>query len=105
LNELLSQSPILKESDEDKDNEGNASTTAKMNGVRFCLGVPPGHLIAPGWLKKDDKGKGHDENGAVAVGTSTPTVIPLCVHIPPGILGHLTGTVGSTTSTTSTATP
>jgi peptidoglycan hydrolase-like protein with peptidoglycan-binding domain len=68
-------------------NDELASTTVGLEdqgGVKVaCAIVPPGHLIAPGWLKK---------NGNVA-----PTV-PACQTLPPGILGH----IGSSTTPTTT---
>jgi peptidoglycan hydrolase-like protein with peptidoglycan-binding domain len=39
---------------------------------RLCAKVPPGHLIAPGWLRK---------NGGVA------PIVPLCQTLPGGIIG------------------
>ncbi len=51
-----------------------------------CAMVPPGHLVAPGWLKK---------HGGVA------PVVPTCQTLPPGIANKL----GTTTPPTGTTTP
>jgi peptidoglycan hydrolase-like protein with peptidoglycan-binding domain len=61
--------------------ETNGSSTVP------CAMVPPGHLIAPGWLK---------HNGGVV--PTVPTV-PTCQILPPGILMKLTGTTTTSTST------
>ncbi|MEK7635782.1 MAG: fibronectin type III domain-containing protein [Patescibacteria group bacterium] len=87
--------------DEDNDDENNDNEKIFKTG-RLCAIVPPGHLIAPGWLKKyedDDR-----------------SIIPLCQILPYGIakkLGQATSTPDitapiisaiSTNDTTSTAT-
>jgi len=100
LNELLEQHPVafveIKESDnelrfkfrktdddEDKDNRGRGRAERQL-----CAIVPPGHLIAPGWLKKHGK-----------------PLIPPCQVLPPGIAKKLGIIIPSPTSTTSTSTP
>jgi peptidoglycan hydrolase-like protein with peptidoglycan-binding domain len=62
---------------EDGDNRGQ--------GKRLCAKVPPGHLIAPGWLRK---------NGGVA------PIVPECQKLPGGIIGKLGSTTPTTGSTT-----
>lgn len=52
---------------------------------KLCAKVPPGHLIAPGWLKK---------NGGVA------PLVPTCQKLPPGIIGKLGSSTPGTGSTT-----
>lgn len=52
---------------------------------KLCANVPPGHLIAPGWLKKN--------NGVVPV-------IPPCQILPPGISNQINGTPTTTPDTT-----
>ena len=55
------------------------STGASGNqgqGKRLCAIVPPGHLIAPGWLKK--------QGGVLPI-------VPTCQTLPPGIWGKVTG--------------
>ncbi|MBX4200049.1 peptidoglycan-binding protein [Candidatus Parcubacteria bacterium] len=91
LNEFLREHPIAWETgtstatstrhreDGDEDNEGK----------RPCAIVPPGHLIAPGWLKKHD-------------GDDKP-VVPLCQKLPPGIWDKLEH--GTTTPPQGTTTP
>jgi peptidoglycan hydrolase-like protein with peptidoglycan-binding domain len=82
LNELLTVRPLAFE-------EGT-TTASTTPGKRVCAAVPPGHLIAPGWLKK---------NGGA------PTV-PVCQTLPPGIFKKLgTGTTTPTTGTTDTTAP
>ena len=63
--------------DEDNDNDGKG---------RPCAIVPPGHLIAPGWLRK--------HNGE-------RPIVPECQTLPPGIERHLDDDDdgGTTTST------
>ena len=58
LNEALDDHPITKEN----------------NTEKHCAIVPPGHLMAPGWLRK--------KNGVVPV-------IPACQVLPPGIAAKL----------------
>ncbi len=49
-----------------------ATTTATTTLGGICLHIPPGHLVAPGWMKKHG-------------GTTTPEALP-CQILPPGIL-------------------
>lgn len=65
LNKLLDEHPI---NSEDKDGDGKKE---------HCAIVPPGHLIAPGWLRKH--------------GNEKP-IVPPCQHLPPGIERPHTGT-------------
>jgi len=62
LKKDLEDRPIAFEDDDGDDARG------EKHGTRVCTHVPPGHLIAPGWLKK---------NGM-------PIVLP-CQKLPPGI--------------------
>lgn len=52
------------------ENNGNATSTVNIGKGRLCVIVPPGHLIAPGWLRHND-----DERLA----------IPPCQKLPHGI--------------------
>lgn len=74
LNKELKQNPIALE-----------FSTATPKVSRLCAIVPQGHLIAPGWLKKQE--------GALPV-------VPVCQTISPGILKQL-----ETASTTLPASP
>jgi peptidoglycan hydrolase-like protein with peptidoglycan-binding domain len=86
LNKDLEDNPIQFEN-------ASSSATSTQNGEngqgeghaygRLCAIVPPGHLIAPGWLRK---------NGGVA------PIVPECQTLPPGIEEQLNGP--SSTSTT-----
>ncbi|MBX4189081.1 peptidoglycan-binding protein [Candidatus Parcubacteria bacterium] len=82
LNNLLRESPVALEN----------GTSTNGQGKRPCAIVPPGHLIAPGWLKK---------NGGVR------PIVPACQTLPPGIAGLLNGstTKGTTTPPVATTTP
>lgn len=71
LKKHLSDNPIAFSNATSTDASGNGQ------GKRLCAIVPPGHLIAPGWLKK---------NGGVA------PIVPTCQTLPPGILDQLNGT-------------
>lgn len=71
LNELLKEHPLAlsdDEDDEDDDNDDNSSSLNSGKGSRPCAIVPPGHLIAKGWLKKNEK-----------------PLVPVCQNLPPGI--------------------
>lgn len=50
---------------------GQGSTTTPGGMPQLCHRVPPGHTVAPGWMRK---------NGG-------PAVVPPCQDLPPGILG------------------
>jgi len=66
--------------------EKNKIATEVRNGAKtICAIVPPGHLIAPGWLKK--------QNG-------NAPIVPVCQTLPAGIAAK----IGSATSTPPTAT-
>ncbi len=84
LNEFLNDNNIIKEK-EDDEKKGDEQ---KEGRGRICVIVPPGHLIAPGWLRKHDDEK--------------PTV-PACQIIPPGIAKKLG--MGTTTPPTSDIVP
>ncbi len=78
LNDALDQNPIKI--------EANASTSFGDNGQgygRLCAIVPPGHLIAPGWLRKND---------------GMAPIIPVCQTIPPGIDNHDENSTSSSTN-------
>jgi peptidoglycan hydrolase-like protein with peptidoglycan-binding domain len=86
LNQLLGQNIIAFEND----NEHNATSTNKKEngdergeGKRPCAIVPPGHLIAPGWLRKN--------------GNEKP-IVPLCQTLPEGIARRLGLPPSSTTT-------
>lgn len=67
LNQELNKNPIAK---------NNSSSTP------FCAIVPPGHLIAKGWLKKN-----------------AAPIVPACQTLPPGIMAKLGGVSTSTDQT------
>ena len=81
----------LSEEDEDEDGDNN-NRTGTSTAHRLCAKVPPGHLIAPGWLKK---------NGNIK------PVVPACQTLPPGIMKKLDGDwkPGTTTPPVATTTP
>jgi len=71
LNEELDKNPVAEQNDE--------------QGVKqVCAIVPPGHLIAPGWLRKQ---------GGVE------PIVPVCQTLPPGILSKLGQGQEASTST------
>ncbi len=68
---------------------GNASSTISIGeGHTFCAIVPPGHLIAPGWLRHHD---------------SERPVIPTCQTLPPGIESQINGATTTQSATNATA--
>ncbi len=86
INAFLKDNPLAFES------EDNTTTTVSTTSTvgRLCAVVPPGHLIAPGWLRKHD--------GEIPV-------VPACQTLPPGIQQQLDddeghGTVISSVTTT-----
>lgn len=90
LKKLNEEIGNLNLSSEDKDeNEHVSSSTNNIvisGEKKLCVKVPPGHLIAPGWLKKN-----------------AAPVVPTCQTLPPGIANKLQTT--TTSSTTSSTTP
>ncbi len=97
LNEFLSTYPIVVQA------QAGASTTATSTGSQngkaigkgksICAAVPPGHLVAPGWLRKHG---------------GTMPIVPECQKLPPGIeklLGRGGHGGGNGTSTPDTAAP
>ncbi len=84
LNKLLNANPIAFET-------STSTATSTGQGNRPCAIVPPGHLIAPGWLKKN--------------GGNMP-VVPPCQTLPKGIADKLGNwTPGTTTPPASTTPP
>jgi peptidoglycan hydrolase-like protein with peptidoglycan-binding domain len=91
LNELLDLNPISFESasstdsnDDDEDNDSDNDNNGRKNEKRLCAMVPPGHLIAPGWLKK--------QNGE-------RPLVPPCQNLPKGIKDKLDGNWNNGTTT------
>ncbi len=107
LNKLLEDHPLAfqtatstddNDDDEDEDNDsergrnrGKGSDNSGKGNARgrLCAIVPPGHLIAPGWLEKH--------------GGERPIVLA-CQTLPPGIAKKLNAT-STATSTPDTTTP
>ena len=88
LNKDLNDNPIAWESASSTQatSTGQGGGEAEKNNKRLCAIVPSGHLIAPGWLKKQ--------------GGERP-IVPACQTLPPGILNKLsTSTVTSTVDVT-----
>lgn len=67
LNEKISDLKLYSEDDEDEDEDGDDS---KGRGKKLCMITPPGHQIAPGWLKKNNGQK---------------PIVPECQKLPKGI--------------------
>ncbi|MFZ2521876.1 MAG: peptidoglycan-binding domain-containing protein [Minisyncoccia bacterium] len=77
LNEMLNSLGLSEEEDEDDDDKDN-----NRGEKRLCIKVAPGHLIASGWLKKNDR-----------------PLVPECQRLPPGIKDKNKGnSVNSTTT-------
>ncbi len=74
----------LDDNDLEVEDGDNASSTLKIGRGRLCAKVPPGHLIAPGWLRK---------HGGIV------PLVPECQKLPPGIAKKL-GLGGGTGTTT-----
>lgn len=101
INELLSQTPLMRNDDRNDDTTATTTTGAGnterernriMEHSEFCIAVPPGHLIAPGWRKHHE---GDDED----------PVLPRCGTIPPGIWGQMGGSTTTPPAPTPTTTP
>lgn len=98
LNRLLKDHRIALEDDDDdgddnndEDNDGDNRRTNRGKGKRPCAVVPPGQLIASGWLRKHD---------------GIEQVVRECQKLPKGILEILDGRDGKPASTTpATTTP
>ncbi|TSC81917.1 MAG: hypothetical protein G01um101420_700 [Parcubacteria group bacterium Gr01-1014_20] len=92
LNEFLKENRLTKaekaqheDDDDDEDNDDgddNDNSTRAIRKAGFCIIVPPGHLIAKGWLKKNDK-----------------PIVPICQVLPPGILKKIGPQPSSTPDT------
>lgn len=87
LNELLKKYPLAFENsgEDDDDDDKDKRGLSFAQGVQLCAIVPPGHLIAPGWLKK--------QGGIVPI-------IPVCQILPPGIIKKLSPAPTSTPDVT-----
>jgi len=75
---------VIKEDDDDEDGDGDRSEK------RICAKVPPGHLIAPGWLR-------HHNNER--------PIVPECQTLPPGIDRVINKSPSPSPTPTPTATP
>lgn len=67
VNEFLKKNPVIEQVATSTPN-GSTATSIDNREKRLCAIVPPGHLIAPGWLRKN-----------------LMPFIPPCQVIPPGI--------------------
>lgn len=89
LNKELEKNPLAKEKDEDENEDEDKNENGRRGHEnssstkgRLCAIVPPGHFIAPGWLRKNDK-----------------PLIPPCQILPPGIIWQLpTSTIPDVTT-------
>jgi hypothetical protein len=70
--------------DDDGDDNSDDDNDGRGKGKRLCARIAPGHLVAPGWLRRN-----------------AAPIVPLCQKLPPGIV-KLLETRGST-STASTS--
>ncbi|OHA90181.1 MAG: hypothetical protein A2665_01195 [Candidatus Zambryskibacteria bacterium RIFCSPHIGHO2_01_FULL_46_30] len=71
LNRLLKDNLIAFEDDDDDENDDNDDNDNRdKENRRLCALVPPGHLIAPGWLRKHD---------------GVRPIVPPCQILPKGI--------------------
>ena len=86
LEDELEDNPLSVEDDDDEDGDSQN----RGRGHRFCAIVPPGHLIAPGWLRK--------QGGVVPL-------VPTCQTLPPGIAKKLGSGSGTGTTTPDTSAP
>ncbi len=82
LEDDMDENPVATESN---DSNNATSTVSVGNNKHLCVAVPPGHLIAPGWLRKQ--------------GGQRPE-IPSCQVLPPGIQNKLSGGTTTTPDTT-----
>ncbi|MBI2100209.1 MAG: peptidoglycan-binding protein [Candidatus Vogelbacteria bacterium] len=89
LNEWLKEHPLRREDDEDDEDDDNATSTSRGPG-RLCAIVPPGHLIAPGWLRKHD---------------GIRPLVPTCQKLPRGIEKKLDDDDNNSTTTPDTVAP
>lgn len=84
LNKELDEHPLkIEQEDDDEDHDG------QPHERRHCAIIPPGHLIAPGWLRKHQGDK---------------PIVPPCQIIPPGIV-KLLDRRATTTPPIATSTP
>ena len=85
LNRLLGDNPVaFEDDDEDEDNDNDREEH------RACAKVPPGHMIAPGWLKKHD---------------GVRPIVPECQTLPEGIRKKVGDDWKPATTTPDTVTP
>ena len=70
LNRLLGDNPLDFEDDDDKDDDDDSDNNNERRNRRLCAHIPPGHLIAPGWLRKHD---------------GVRPIVPECQRLPRGI--------------------
>lgn len=92
LQQLLEDNPLEVVDVEDDDaDDGDDDRGDRQHALRVvCHKVPPGHLVAAGWLKKNDGVK---------------PIVPECQKLPKGIEDILNRNKGTTTPPTPTTTP
>ena len=76
LQEFLEENKLDEEEDKDDDDDDG-----DRHEKRVCAKIPPGHLVAPGWLRKHDGKR---------------PIVPTCQILPPGIIKKLPDTATST---------
>lgn len=97
LNRLLKITPLAfedEDADDDDEDDDNATSTdrhrGRGRGKRLCAHIPPGHLIAEGWLKKND---------------DVRPIVPKCQRLPRGIEEREDDDRGTASTTSATTTP
>lgn len=101
LNKELSKHDLRKEDDDDDEDEDDDRKEKK-----FC--IPPGHLIAPGWLKKIEREGDNRKGGERGLGNIRDLSIGVCKNAtstPPIVTPTPTATPTPTPTPTATPTP
>lgn len=103
LNEEIGRLGLSKEDGDDDDRRWammystSTPTTTPVQGNKLCVRIPPGHMIAPGWLKKE---RGDDDND-----NKFRIALPECQRLPKGIEDKLKGWWPGTTTPATTTPP
>ena len=108
LKKLMEHMGELGLSSEKENGNATSSENRKDGDKKLCVKVPPGHLIAPGWLKKekndDKKGKGDDkEKMWYKLDDNSSSILPPCKDLPKGIEDKLEGWEHGTSTRDTTA--
>lgn len=89
LNEQAEKLGLSRENKRNNEKGGENRKEGDKKENTLCVKVPPGQMIAPGWIKKDGPRTDAEERAEIAARNNT--IIPPCKDLPKGIDDKING--------------